>query len=84
MKIIMMKGGIGKFTTKLYKIQTFSKFLKTSNLIFSFYVATHAKPNFARRIFPCYDEPSFKSSFKLTLFHNEKYEALSNLGKGRR
>ncbi len=33
----------------------------------------------ARRMFPCFDEPSFKATFKLTVSYPEKFNALSNM-----
>ena len=33
----------------------------------------------ARRMFPCFDEPSFKATFKLTVSYPEKLRALSNM-----
>ncbi|XP_054706486.1 uncharacterized protein LOC129216302 [Uloborus diversus] len=32
----------------------------------------------ARRMFPCFDEPSFKATFNVTLYHDPSYIALSN------
>ncbi|KAG5671283.1 hypothetical protein PVAND_001488 [Polypedilum vanderplanki] len=45
----------------------------------SYYIATQTKPNYARRIFPAYDEPRFKARFQITLSYNAKYKALSNM-----
>lgn len=33
---------------------------------------------YARRAFPCFDEPAFKSVFKVKIEHDEKYNAISN------
>ncbi|EDO19471.1 hypothetical protein Kpol_1002p121 [Vanderwaltozyma polyspora DSM 70294] len=41
-------------------------------------VATHCQPCFARYIFPCIDEPSNKSSFKLTLRTLKKLQVIGN------
>lgn len=46
------------------------------------YIATTKfQPTFARRAFPCYDEPSFKSTFEVSLVKpsNDDYIALSNM-----
>ena len=41
------------------------------------------QPTYARRAFPCFDEPSFKSTFTVTLIRpSEKYIALSNMPVG--
>ena len=38
------------------------------------------QPTFARRAFPCFDEPSFKSTFTVTLVRpTDGYIALSNM-----
>ena len=38
------------------------------------------QPTYARRAFPCFDEPSFKSTFTVTLVRpTEGYIALSNM-----
>lgn len=36
-------------------------------------------PVFARRSFPCFDEPSMKATFTLTLMYNKGFTALSNM-----
>ena len=38
------------------------------------------QPTYARRAFPCIDEPSFKSTFSVTIVRpSERYIALSNM-----
>ena len=38
------------------------------------------QPTYARRAFPCFDEPSFKSTFSVTLIRpSDGYIALSNM-----
>lgn len=41
-------------------------------------VGAHLKPADARRLFPCFDEPSFKATFSLTLRHKFNELAVSN------
>lgn len=43
-----------------------------------FYVYSHFEPLAARRVFPCFDEPSFKSPWQLTLRVKKGDKAVSN------
>lgn len=43
-----------------------------------YYVFSHFEPLAARRVFPCFDEPSFKSPWQLTLRVKKGDKALSN------
>ncbi|GBN26904.1 hypothetical protein AVEN_216203-1, partial [Araneus ventricosus] len=44
------------------------------------YLATSKfQPTYARQAFPCFDEPSFKSTFSVSLVHQKEYSALSNM-----
>ncbi|XP_077979607.1 aminopeptidase N-like [Glandiceps talaboti] len=40
---------------------------------------TKFTPNYAREVFPCYDEPHFRATFDLHLIHRDKRWALSNM-----
>ncbi|MEM5811434.1 MAG: M1 family metallopeptidase [Candidatus Aenigmatarchaeota archaeon] len=42
-------------------------------------ITTQFEPNYARRCFPCFDEPKFKSPFKLSLLINKDLKAVSNM-----
>lgn len=37
------------------------------------------KPTYARRAFPCYDEPSYKATFSITVVKKKDQIALSNM-----
>ncbi|XP_044250933.1 aminopeptidase N-like [Drosophila takahashii] len=45
----------------------------------SYIAATQSEPTMARLIFPCYDEPGFKSNFSIKVTHGRTYSALSNM-----
>nr|ADI48183.1 membrane alanyl aminopeptidase 3 [Chrysomela tremula] len=41
-------------------------------------IVTELSPSFARRLFPCFDEPRFKAIFDLVVTHPKDYEVLAN------
>ncbi|XP_077274395.1 aminopeptidase N-like [Temnothorax americanus] len=40
--------------------------------------ATYLRPNKARRMFPCWDEPAINAYFYISVMHHQKYTVLSN------
>ena len=42
-------------------------------------IATHLEPADARRVFPSWDEPSFKATFQLTATVLQDFTAISNM-----
>lgn len=43
------------------------------------FVASHMRPNLARRVFPCFDEPAYKVPFNLIIGRNKNMTTLSNM-----
>ena len=43
------------------------------------FAASNFRPNFARKLFPCFDEPFFKAPFTLSVLRNENQVSLSNM-----
>ncbi|KAH8382810.1 hypothetical protein KR009_005338 [Drosophila setifemur] len=50
---------------------------KTNNTVYV--AATQSEPTYARLIFPCYDEPGFKTNFSIKLTHGSSHSAISNM-----
>lgn len=51
------------------------------NNVTQYLVTTQFQPTHARKAFPCFDEPSFKSSFQVTISHPTGTTALFNAAK---
>ncbi|XP_055597305.1 LOW QUALITY PROTEIN: aminopeptidase N-like [Uranotaenia lowii] len=49
-----------------------------------FIATTFNAAAFARKIFPCYDEPQLKAKFRLRIYHDRQLHALSNMPVERR
>ncbi|KAL2717324.1 putative aminopeptidase-2 [Vespula squamosa] len=65
---------IGEINTQMKGLYQYNDMLyKTYN-----YLATYFKPNYARMVFPCFDEPSFKAKFKIHILRPNLYKSLSN------
>ncbi|KAL5019806.1 hypothetical protein ScPMuIL_002698 [Solemya velum] len=41
--------------------------------------SSQLQPTDARNVFPCFDEPDMKATFRTTIIHQEEYTALSNM-----
>lgn len=53
-------------------------YLKLFNKYLRFLAATQMQPLDARRLFPCFDQPEFKSKFILTVIHPKGTRAVGN------
>ncbi|XP_049534952.1 aminopeptidase N-like [Anopheles darlingi] len=52
-----------------YKVGNMTRYLAT----------THFEATYARTVFPCYDEPSFKATYDVQIRHRTEYNAISNM-----
>ncbi|XP_064629399.1 aminopeptidase N-like [Lineus longissimus] len=57
----------------------FSKY-KVSQYKTGYVAATNMAPTYARRAFPCFDEPSFKASFRISVLRKSSHVSISNMG----
>ncbi|XP_066459117.1 leucyl-cystinyl aminopeptidase isoform X2 [Eleutherodactylus coqui] len=67
------------FSTSYYGFYKMS-YVKEQN-ISTWLAATQFEPLAARKAFPCFDEPAFKSTFRLEIKRSEEHTALSNMPK---
>lgn len=49
------------------------------NDIFRWLATTHFQPIYARRVFPCFDEPYFKAPFEISIARRKNMTVLSNM-----
>ncbi|XP_055524204.1 aminopeptidase N [Wyeomyia smithii] len=73
---LLFKGEIWENTEGLFQ----GKYKQTSGdqLQDLSYFATYFRPNHARRVFPCFDEPAYKVPFKVTIIRPKQYHTLFN------
>ncbi|XP_027508320.1 aminopeptidase Q [Corapipo altera] len=45
----------------------------------SMLIASQMEPTYARRVYPCFDEPAMKATFNIRIVHDPSYVALSNM-----
>ncbi|CAF4239646.1 unnamed protein product [Rotaria sp. Silwood2] len=56
-----------------------SSYVRSSDKIRRYLVASQMEPIAARRALPCFDEPIFKATFTVTVEHEQQYRAWSNM-----
>ncbi|XP_060526992.1 uncharacterized protein LOC132702417 [Cylas formicarius] len=66
-----------KVQDKILKGLYLSNYKKRSGNV-EYLVATQFEPVYARWVFPCFDEPSYKAKFELSVVHPSKYNVISN------
>lgn len=69
------EGDLSDDLTGLYR----SSYINSITSKARYLVASKFQPTYARRAFPCFDEPKFKSTFTVTVIHDSDYISLSNM-----
>ncbi|XP_055550407.1 uncharacterized protein LOC129732954 [Wyeomyia smithii] len=57
----------------------FRKLYRDENNVRRYIASTQFEPTHARMAFPCYDEPSLKATFAVSITHHSSYNAVSNM-----
>ncbi len=56
-----------------------SSYVRSSDKVRRYLVASQMEPISARRALPCFDEPALKATFTVTVEHEQQYRAWSNM-----
>ncbi|XP_071627754.1 aminopeptidase N-like [Temnothorax longispinosus] len=70
---------VGNFPKGDFPKNGFMKILYTDQKGDNTLAATFFKPNSARRMFPCWDEPGLKATFSISVMHHQEYKVMSNM-----
>ncbi|XP_039233335.1 aminopeptidase N isoform X2 [Drosophila yakuba] len=71
---IYFKGNISETEKGLFR----SYYINSGNEDSDIYLATNLNPNYARRLFPCFDEPGIKVPFNVSIARPKGYTTLFN------
>ncbi|GJQ74272.1 hypothetical protein Trydic_g19171 [Trypoxylus dichotomus] len=55
------------------------EYMDTASGMMRWYVASNFRPNLARNVFPCFDEPAMKATFSISIARKKYMTALSNM-----
>lgn len=64
--------------TQLFCSHFHSQTLSYSTLLSRYHVVSQMQPIESRKVFPCFDEPSFKARFQINIIHPTGTTAISN------
>ena len=56
-----------------------SSYVRSSNKVRRYLMASQMEPISARRALPCFDEPALKATYTITVEHEQQYRAWSNM-----
>ena len=73
--IIRYVGGLTSDTYGFY----LSSYVRSTDKVRRYLLASQMEPISARRALPCFDEPALKATFTITVEHEQQYRAWSNM-----
>lgn len=53
--------------------------IKWNNFLFRHFGVTHMEPSYARSVFPCFDEPHFKTPYIIEIAREKHLKTVSNM-----